>query len=182
MLIGTYEVSEVVDDITIGYITPENQRVTVKDNNTTQVEMENKLIHGGFKLLKTNEDKKPLSGVKFGLYKADGTEITAFITGVDGTYSMTDLLYGDYYLKELETVNGYTFDKEAVYAFSVSKDGEIIEITAINNKIPEQPKTPDAPKTGDTNNMTALLALLGMSAVSLAGIGIVKYRKKKKAE
>lgn len=182
LLIGTYEVSEIVDDITIGYITPENQTVTVKDNGTTQVEMENKLIHGGFKLLKTNEDKKPLAGVKFGLYKADGTEITEFITGEDGTYSMTDLLYGDYYLKELETVNGYTFDKEAVYAFSVSKDGEIIEITAINNKIPEQPKTPDAPKTGDTNNMTPLLALLGISAVSLAGIGIVKYRKKKKAE
>ena len=182
LLIGTYEVSEVVDDITIGYITPENQSVTVKDNDATQVEMENKLIYGGFKLLKTNEDKKPLAGVKFGLYKADGTEITEFITGVDGTYSMNDLLYGDYYLKELETVNGYTFDKEAIYAFSELKDGEIIEITAINNKIPEQTKTPDAPKTGDTNNMTALLALFGISVVSLAGIGIVKYRKKKKAE
>lgn len=184
LLIGTYEVSEVVDDLTVGYITPENQTITVKNDETTQVEMENKLIYGGFKLLKTDEDKKPLAGVTFGLYKADGTQITEFITGEDGTYSMTDLLYGDYYLKELETVKGYEFDKEAVYVFSVSKDGEIIEITAVNKKIPEQPSTPvkpDVPKTGDSSNATALLAMLGMSAVSLAGIGIVQYRKKKKA-
>lgn len=52
---------------------------------------------------------------------------------------------------------------------------------------PPKPETPtqkpsNSPKTGDTSNMTALLALLGMSAVSLAGIRIVKYRKKKKAQ
>lgn len=182
LLIGTYEVSEVVDDLTVGYITPENETIIVKNDETTQVEMENKLIHGGFKLLKTDEDKKPLAGVTFGLYKADGTQITEFITGGDGTYSMTDLLYGDYYLKEVENVKGYEFDKEAVYAFSVSKDSEIVEITVVNNKIPEQPKTPiklDTPKTGDTSNMTALLAMLGVSVVSLAGITIMKHRKKK---
>lgn len=180
LLIGTYEVSEVLNDLTVGYITPENQTVTVKNGDTEQVEMENKLIHGGFKLLKTDENKKPLAGVKFGLYKADGTEVTEFVTGEDGTYSRNDLLYGDYYLKELETIKGYEFDKEAVYAFSVSKDGETIEITAVNNKIPVV-KT-DSPKTGDTNNTIALLAMLGISAVSLAGIGIVQYRKKKQAE
>lgn len=96
---------------------------------------------------------------------------------------MSDLLYGDYYLKELETVKGYEFDKEAVYAFSVSKDGEIIEITAVNKKIPETPVTKtDSPKTGDTSNATALLLLLGMSGISLAGISFIQYRKKKKAE
>lgn len=183
LLTGTYEVSEVTNDLTVGYITPDSQTITVKHGETTQVKMENKLIHGGFKLLKTNEDKKPLAGVKFGLYKADGTPITEFVTDKDGTYSMNDLLYGDYYLKELETVDGYEFDKEAVYAFSVSKDGEIIAITAVNNKIPETPvKKTDSPKTGDTNNITALLALFGMSAFSLAGVAYVQHRKKKKAE
>jgi len=49
---------------------------------------------------------------------------------------------------------------------------------------PEPPtqKPSTSPKTGDTSNMTVFLAMLGMSAVSLAGIGIVQYRKKKKAE
>lgn len=183
LLVGTYEVSEVVDDLTVGYITPESQTVTIKHDETAEIKMENKLIHGGFNLLKTDEDKKPLAGVKFGLYKADGTPLVEFITGKDGTYSMSDLLYGDYYLKELETVKGYEFDKEAVYAFSVSKDGEIIEITAVNKKIPETPVTKtDSPKTGDTSNATALLLLLGMSGISLAGISFIQYRKKKKAE
>lgn len=183
LLVGTYEVSEVLNDLTVGYITPEKQTVTVKHGETAEISMNNKLIHGGFKLLKTDEDKKPLAGVKFGLYKADGTQITEFITGKDGTYSMSDLLYGDYYLKELETVKGFEFDKETVYAFSVSKDGEIIEITAVNKKIPEKPviKT-DTPKTGDNSNAMALLLLFGMSGISLAGISFIQYRKKKKAE
>lgn len=176
LLVGTYEVSEVVDDLTVGYITPENQTITVKNDDTTQVEMENKLIHGGFKLLKTDEDKNPLAGVKFGLYQADGTPMAEFTTGEDGSYSITDLLYGDYYLKELETVKGFDFDKEAVYAFSVSKDGEIIEITAINKKIPEKPviKT-DSPKTGDTSNVVGILVLLG---TSVAGLAYLVYKKR----
>lgn len=185
LLIGTYEVSEVKDDLTVGYFTPENQTITVKRDETAQVEMENKLIHGGFKLLKTDEDKKPLTGVRFGLYKADGTLVTEFVTDKDGTYSKTDVLYGDYFLKELETVKGYEFDKEMVYAFSVSKDGEMIEIRAVNKKIPEQRARPmkrDIPKMGDKSNTTALLALLGMSALSFAGIAVVRYRKKKKAD
>lgn len=183
LLIGTYEVSEVTDDFTVGYITPENQTVIVKHDETAQVEIENKLIHGGFQLIKTDEDKKPLAGVRFGLYKADGTLVTEFVTDKDGTYSKTDLLYGDYFLKELETVKGYEFDKEVVYAFSVSKDGERIEITAVNKKIPEQSARPinrDVPKTGDTSNSIALLMLLGMSALSLAGVAVVQYRKRKK--
>lgn len=146
--------------------------------------MKNKLIYGGFQLLKTDEDKKPLAGVKFGLYKADGALVTEFVTDKDGTYSKTDLLYGDYFLKELKTVKGYEFDKEMVYAFSVSEDGERIVITAVNKKIPEQPARPvkrDIPKTGDASNTKALFALLGMSALSFAGIALVQYRKKKKA-
>ena len=179
LLVGTYEVSEVKDDKTIGYITPDNQIITIKDGDTTQVEMNNKLIRGGFQLLKTDEDKNPLAGVKFGLYQADGTLLKKFITNNEGTYSMNDLLYGDYFLKELETVDGYQLDKDTVYEFSVKEDGEIVEITAINHKIPTEPVKLDAPKTGDVSNMTALLAMLGVSVVSFAGITIMKHHKKK---
>lgn len=53
-------------------------------------------------------------------------------------------------------------------------------------EVPEMPETPKkpstTPKTGDTSNLATMLTLLGVSAVSLAGIGIMQYRKKKKAE
>lgn len=180
--VGDYIVSEIVDDMTVGYITPDSQNITVKNGETATVKVENKLIRGGFKLLKVNEDKQPLAGVKFALYKADGTILNEFETDKDGMYVMTDLLYGDYYLKELETVTGYSFDKEAVYAFSVSKDKEVIEITAINKKIPESPKTKtDSPKTGDTTNIVVMLALLGASGAGLAGTYFFKKRKSKKS-
>lgn len=139
--------------------------------------MKNKLIHGGFHLLKTDEDKKPLAGVKFGLYQSDGTLLKEFTTNNDGRYSMNDLLYGEYFIKEVETVDGFQLDKDTIYEFSVEQDGDVIEITAINKKIPEKPSTPS---TGDTSNLSTMLLLLGLSSLSLTGIGIVQYRKKRK--
>lgn len=90
---------------------------------------------------------------------------------------MNDLLYGDYFLKELETVDGYQLDKDIVYEFSVKQNDDLIEINAINKKIPELQKTPN---TGITSNVSTMLLLFAISILSLAGIGIIQYQKKKK--
>lgn len=175
LLTGTYEVSEVVDDKTIGYITPERQTVTVQNDETAELTFENKLIRGGFKVLKTDENGDPLSGVKFGLYNAEGEQLQEFTTAKDGTYSMDDLLYDDYYIKELETVKGFKLDEDTVYGFTVREHGAIVEIKVINERLPEAPKKTDAPKTGDTTNA---LALAGLTVLSGAGIAFTAYKKR----
>lgn len=193
LLIGTYKVSEVIDDLTIGYITPDSQTVTVSNGETSQVEMKNQLIRGGFQLQKVDEDKIPLSGVKFVLFTADGKKLHEFVTDKDGTYRMDNLLYGDYYLKELEAPKGYELDKKEIHAFSITEDKQVIEIKVVNKKIPEKPATPakpetpgtshklgDSPKTGDTTNIIGLAAILTMSAAGLASVAYKRYRRLKK--
>lgn len=179
--IGKYSVSEVADAKTIGYIKPKDQTVNVKNGETIAITMHNKLIHGGFSLLKEDEDKKPLAGVKFALYKADGTKLKEFETNKNGEYTMKDLLYGDYYVKELKTINGYTFDKENCYPFGVANDKDIAEITVTNKKKEEQLliKT-DRPKTGDSTHTTVLFVLLGITGITVAGICLSKKHNKNK--
>lgn len=154
----------------------ENTFKTDKDGKTVNVKMDNKLIRGGFKLLKTDENGIALSGVKFGLFKKDGTKLQEFITGTDGTYVMSDLLYGDYYLQELEAKKGYTFDKEEIYAFTVSENEQIIEIHAVNDRIPSESINP---KMGDSKVDKRFFILIGVSSVMLAGFSIFMYRRKK---
>lgn len=172
---GTYEVSEVADHKTKAYVMPDTQTVTVRDGGTVRVHMVNRLIRGGFKVLKTDEAKKPLAGVRFGLYKSDGTKLLEFDTAKDGTYTMDELQYGTYYLKELKTLKGYQMDSKKLYKFSVGRQGELSEITVVNKKKAEKPggKT-DSPKTGDMTDPGALLALLGLSAAGM----YVFYRRK----
>lgn len=60
------------------------------------------------KVLKTGTEGEPLSGVVFGVYlAADDTELCTLTTGEDGAAVSDTLFYGDYYLKELSTVDGY---------------------------------------------------------------------------
>lgn len=181
---GTYEVSEVKNDKTIGYIMPDSQKVTVKQGGTEEIEFRNSLIRGGFKLLKVDETEKALENVKFGLYTANDKKLKEFFTGKDGTYSMDDLSYGDYYLKELSAPKGYQHDKKAVYAFTVREPGKIVEIKVVNRKIPEKPETPlqkttNQPKTGDAAPVVAILCILAASGTGLAIAAYKRYKMKR---
>lgn len=74
---------------------------------------------GTIKLTKTDSrTKKPVEGAKFKLYKKVGTEYVEvtkdakgntidIITGVDGTYTISNLVYGTYKLVEYEPATGY---------------------------------------------------------------------------
>ena len=103
-------------------------------------EFENKLKRGTVKGLKVGEDNKPLENALFGLFKADCTEFTeenALITAKSddkGCFSFADIPFGEYAVCEIEAPTGYILsDKQ--YSVIVSKDGDIIEITAENKPI-----------------------------------------------
>lgn len=180
---GDYEVSEVADNKTVHYVMPDGQKVTIKDGETSEVYMENKLIRGGFKVLKTDEDEKPLAGVRFGLFSSDGTKMQEFDTDKKGIYSAANLLYGEYYVKELNALKGYQLDEKAIYSFSVEQQGKIKQITVINKKVSEPGKKLEKekkpPRTGDATDFESLLVMCGLSVAGLAG-GILVYHKKKR--
>lgn len=95
------------------------------------VTVTNPRITGAVKVLKTGTEGEPLTGVVFGVYlAADDTELCRLTTGEDGAAVSDSLFYGDYYLKELSTVDGYEL-LDAPIPFSIMED-TVIEIPVTN--------------------------------------------------
>ena len=106
---GTYYVKELGHtDSTINakyYCASTNpQKVTVTANATTTVRFTNKLNSGSISLTKTTEDSKNLSGWQFGIYSDSACTTLAsgpHSTDTSGKISVTGLMAGTYYVKEL---------------------------------------------------------------------------------
>ena len=96
------------------------------------VTVTNPRITGAVKVLKTGTEGEPLSGVVFGVYLSAGnTELCTLTTGEDGAAVSDSLFYGDYYLKELSTVDGYEL-LDAPIPFSILEQDTVIEIPVTN--------------------------------------------------
>lgn len=67
-----------------------------------------------FELLKTDTNGKPLAGVKFRLEDAAGADMGTYTSGEDGIVHVTGLKQGTYFLKEIETLKGYTLSGEVI--------------------------------------------------------------------
>lgn len=113
--------------------------ITVNDGN----EIPNELIYGTIKGYKVNrETGDKISGALFGLFRADETSFTeanALLTaesGADGVFTFENVVYGSYTVRELRPAAGY-LENETVYAVTVDKDGDVVEITVVNDLIPE---------------------------------------------
>ena len=113
--------------------------ITVNDGK----DIPNELIYGMIKGYKVNrETGDKISGALFGLYRADETSFTeanALLTaesGEDGVFTFENVVYGSYTVRELRPAAGY-LENETVYAVTVDKDGDVVEITVVNDLIPE---------------------------------------------
>ena len=103
-------------------------------------EFENRLKRGTVKGLKLDENNEPLENAVFGLFKPDCTEFTeenALMTAKSddkGCFSFVDIPFGEFAVREIKAPTGYILsDKQ--YSVIVSKDEDIIEITAENKPI-----------------------------------------------
>ena len=97
----------------------------------------NDLKRGSVSGKKVNEHDEPLEKALFGLFKADETDFTAekaYLTDKsdeDGNFGFENIPYGEYIVKEIAAPTGYILSDES-YSVTISEDGEIIEITAVN--------------------------------------------------
>ncbi|HFK7798947.1 TPA: collagen binding domain-containing protein, partial [Listeria monocytogenes] len=64
----------------------------------------------------------------------DGKELSSFKTDANGKYQQTDLPFGEYYIIETGTVQGYTLNNKK-FAINIKKDGEIISIPVVNEQV-----------------------------------------------
>lgn len=132
---GTYVLTETIAPN--GYATAQNITFTYDaESGTVQtVTMKDELVQGRIRIFKTGDQvvsateydsvygtfqrltfaQKPLAGVVFGIYRADGTLVAKVTTGAEG-YAVTDILpWGDYYIAELETPAGLVNTGDKIY-------------------------------------------------------------------
>lgn len=115
--------------------------IDIKVNNDKAIE--NNLIYGFVKGLKIDrETQETIKGAIFGLFKSDTTEFTkenAILTAVtdeSGVFVFNNIPYGEYLIKELKPADGY-LDNEDVFTVIIKDNEQVVELTAINDKVPE---------------------------------------------
>lgn len=115
--------------------------IDVKINNDKAIE--NNLIYGSVKGLKVDrETQKVIKGATFGLFFANTSELTeknAVLTAVtdeNGVFVFNNIPYGEYLIKELKPADGY-LDNEDVFTVTIKDNEQVVELTAINDKVPE---------------------------------------------
>ena len=111
------------------------QAVTVTAGGTATVSFTNKLNTGSVKLIKSTNTGANLSGWQIGLYTdSDCTNAVAgspFVTGADGTVTVSGLQKGTYYAKEIPTDDPYWGFDTAVKSVTVAV-GKTAEVTFTN--------------------------------------------------
>ena len=132
---GEYTVTEQESELTARYEIPAGQTVTVTAEEATTVEFYNQLLRGKITGHKTGAEQAPLKGVTFGLFDAEVIEFSAenaiatTETDANGEFSF-EAPYGDYQVKELETVPGYVTKKESI---AVELDKTDVDLEDIAN-------------------------------------------------
>lgn len=115
--------------------------IDIKVNNGEVIK--NNLIYGSVKGLKVDrETQEVIKGATFGLFKSDTTEfakdnaILTAVTDESGILAFNNVPFGEYLIKELKPADGY-LDNEDVFTVTIKDNEEVVELTAINDKVPE---------------------------------------------
>lgn len=150
--IGSYYVKEISTDN--HYILSEKKYPVVfeyagQDTATVHISVndgepiENEIIYGTIQGLKIDrETGENITGALFGLFsitETEFTEETAILTSEsneEGIFTFENVPYGEYIVYELKPATGYLPNVES-YPVTISENKEVVEITVLNDKIPE---------------------------------------------
>lgn len=115
--------------------------IDIKVNDDKAIE--NNFIYGSVKGLKVDrETQEVIKGATFGLFKSDTTELTeenailTVVTDESGIFNFSNIPYGEYLIKELKPADGY-LDNEDIFTVIIKDNEQVVELTAINDKVPE---------------------------------------------
>ena len=115
--------------------------IDIKVNNGEVIK--NNLIYGSVKGLKIDrETQETIKGATFGLFKSDTSEFTentailTVVTDESGIFAFNNVPFGEYLIKELKPADGY-LDNEDVFTVIIKDNEQVVELTAVNDKVPE---------------------------------------------
>lgn len=129
-------------------------------------------IPNHYEFLKTDSGGTPLAGVKFRLEDESGKELGTYESDKDGLVKIEHLLPGTYFIRETETLEGYTLS------------GEVIKVKLDEYyTLPEKPKQFVNYTTIQTGVHLAVTGVMwvGIGLMVISGtVGILRRRRKAK--
>ena len=106
------------------------------DGEIVTLSLQNEIFKGLLTIQKVDKDSgQALPGARFRLLDSAGNPFAEGTTDESGILVFENIPFGDYYLEELEAPDGYKADTTP-YVFSVTADGQKIEIQRENTRIP----------------------------------------------
>ncbi len=106
------------------------------DGETVSIQLRNEIFKGSLTIQKVDKDGgQTLPDARFRLLDSTGNPFAEGMTDANGILLFENIPFGDYYLEELEAPDGYKADTTP-YVFSVTADGQKIEIRRENTRIP----------------------------------------------
>lgn len=140
---GNYEIEEI--KASAGYvINKENTKITIYENiklndSYYDIDIFNDVPKGKINILKVDDEDIPLKGVEIGIFDSKHKQIKKVITDDNGSASVDNLKLGTYYVKELNTIEGYVLNDEyhEVKLNYIDDKTDIVEenIKLVNSKI-----------------------------------------------
>lgn len=97
-----------------GYCRMEDIRIHVGDDWTEPKPIMCVNIPNHYEFIKTDSSGVPLAGAKFTVEDASDRIIGTYESGEDGIVSIRDLTPGEYFIKEIETLEGYSVSGEVI--------------------------------------------------------------------
>ncbi|MDE5649365.1 MAG: hypothetical protein K2I33_05630, partial [Oscillospiraceae bacterium] len=212
IIFGNYLVKEI--KAPTGYVLSDETFPVIisEDGDLIEITIKNEKIRGIVEIEKYDSmTDERLSGAEFTVYvdknengKVDNDEQYGVLEEVEtGLYRLENVPYGNYYLKETKSPDGYYID-DIYYSFKIENNGEVVKITNndssdrfVNQKItttttvtttvthttaatvtvPYVPKNP-SPLTGN-KKIPAAVFITGLTA--LGGMMIFKRRRQNKS-
>lgn len=117
-------------------LTEETQTITLEQDQIKDLTFENEMIKGYLQITKVDsKTKEKLEGAKFGIYDNDDNLVEEISTNSDGIATSNLILYGKYYVKELDTGSPYYLLNENTYEFEIVKNHEIVPVTIENDGV-----------------------------------------------
>ena len=145
----------------------------IKNNETVEVDIENKPIEGTLEFTKTDiSTSLPLSNTLIEIYNEKDELIFSGRTNEEGKIIIENLKYGKYYIIEKEAPEGYSINSEKMY-FEIKTDGEIVKSIMSDEKIKIPVPITGANKTYYVEIGATILVLCGIVSIAYA----VKKRK-----
>lgn len=127
---------------------------------------------GSLKIIKTSSNGK-IEGFSFRVTGPNGY-VGVFTTDKNGEIIIENLRIGEYVVSEVSD------GASSAYVLPADKTASVFEGAV--TKVEMHNELRDTPKTGDDSNPARWLALLGVSAVGAAALGVVGFRKRRKED